>query len=214
MTTRILLVDDHEIVLDGMRSVLNADSDLEVVGQAKDGREATAAAAALDPDVLVMDISMPGMNGIDAIRSILSEKHVAILCLSMHSERSFVEAAVAAGASGYLLKDSAMEELTRAIKSVARGEVYLSPAIAGSVVRIHRENGCAQPTRTAITAREREVLKLLAEGKATKEIAAILGVSPKTVGTHRERLMAKLRINSVAGLTKYAIRKGITTLEP
>jgi DNA-binding NarL/FixJ family response regulator len=213
VSTRILLVDDHEIVLDGLRSVLSDDTDLEVAGRAKDGREAIAATAALRPDAIVMDITMPGMNGIDAIRAILAETKVPILCLSMHSERSFVEAAIAAGASGYLLKNSAVDELTLAIKTVARGAVYLSPDIAGAIVQLHRDNGNGRRSTTMLTPREREVLQLLAEGKATKEVAGVLGLSPKTVGTYRERVMAKLCIDSVAGLTKYAIREGITTLD-
>ena len=214
MSIRILLVDDHEVFLDGLRALLDRQPDMEVVGDAKGGRRAVRLARQTIPQVVVMDASMPGMNGFEATRQIVAEvPDVKVLCLSMHSEERFVLAMLDAGASGYVLKECALEELVRAVRSVAANQVYLSPGIAGIVVEAARASQ-PQPRTSAfslLTAREREVLQLIAEGQATKKIAAQLYLSVKTIGTHREHLMDKLKIHSVAGLTKYAIRQGLTS---
>lgn len=216
MSTRVLLVDDHEMFLSGLNSLITNQPGMEVVGQAGDGLEAVKAVQICKADVVVMDISMAGMNGIEATREIIT-KHpgVKVLCLSMHAERRFVAAALDAGASGYLLKDNSFEELVDAIHTVKRNQIYLCPAVAGTVVeayRAQRSDG-ESTVFSLLTRREREVLQLLAEGRSTKEIASRLDLSLKTVGTHRGHIMEKLSIHSVAGLTKYAIREGLTTAE-
>jgi DNA-binding NarL/FixJ family response regulator len=216
MAIRILLADDHKIVRDGLRSLLQAEADLEVVGEAANGREAVRLAQELSPDVVVMDVGMPDLNGIEATRYIAGGASGAkVIALSMHSDRRFVEGMLAAGATGYLLKDSAFEELARAIRTVAAGRTYLCPLVAGVVVQtLVRASHAVQPARSPVlTPREREVLQLLAEGKSTKQIAGTLGVSVKTVETHRSRIMDKLDVHSVPELTKYAIREGLTSLE-
>ncbi len=216
MSTRVLLVDDHEMFLAGLRELLGRQQGMEVIGAVKDGLEAVKAARQTKAEIVVMDISMQGMNGIEATREIMRTlPDVKVLCLSMHSEQRFVAAALDAGASGYLLKDNSFGELVDAIKTITRGQIYLCPAVAGTVVNAYR----AQLAETAsspfvlLTPREREVLQLLSEGRSTKEIAARLCLSLKTVGTHRGHIMEKLDIHSVARLTKYAIREGLTTAE-
>jgi two-component system response regulator NreC len=214
MSIRIVLADDHQIVLAGIRSLLEKNLGLQVVAEAGDGLEALKAVAEQRPDIVVMDVSMPGMNGIEATRQIRAGwPKVKILCLSMHAERQFISAALAAGASGYLLKDCALEELERAIRTVIAGHTYLSPAIADTVVADYRTQlaGGALADPSPLSEREREVLQLLAEGASTKTIAARLVLSAKTVASHREHIMAKLGVHSVAELTKYAIRHGLTT---
>ncbi|MDJ0865761.1 MAG: response regulator transcription factor [Myxococcota bacterium] len=212
--TRILLVDDHGIFLQGLRALLSQRPDVEVVGEVTEGRAALEVAAECRPDVVIMDLSMPGMNGMDATRQLVKRfPDTKVLCLSMHAESLFVEAALEAGAAGYLLKDCVLDELARAIRTVVSGRVYLSPAIAGTVVEALKTSRSETPASafSILTDRERAVLQLLAEGFSTKEIAARLHLSVKTIGTHREHIMAKLDIRSVAGLTKYAIREGLTS---
>lgn len=214
MSIRILLVDDHEIFTDGLRSLLSGEPDLEVVGQVADGRTAIGEVVECRPDVIVMDVSMPGLNGIEASREIKSLRpDVKVLILSMHAEGRFVQAALHAGASGYLLKECVLEELVRAIRAVAANQVYLSPAVAGTVVEAVRagRSDAVASAFTVLTDRERTVLQLLAEGQSTKEIAACLHLSIKTIGTHREHIMKKVDIDNIAGLTKYAIREGLTS---
>lgn len=216
MAIRIVLADDHRIFREGIVSLLGKFPDMDVVAQADDGREAIQRALELRPSVVIMDVAMPGLNGIDATLRLHQEApDTAVLALSMHSDRRFVTAMLRAGASGYLLKTCPSEELIAAIRTVARRQVYLSPAVADVVVdELLRGSGTStSPEGDALTAREREVLQLLAEGKATKQIANELGVSIKTIETYRRQIMQKLDIDSVAGLTKYAIREGITSLE-
>jgi len=217
MSIRVLLADDHTIMRSGLRSLLEKESDMEVVGEADNGRRTVQLARELSPDVVLMDISMPDLNGIEASRQIVSEvPDVKVVALSMHSDEQFVAQMLDSGAIGYLLKDCALEELCRAIRVVVANKSYLSPGIAGVVVETYRRRDRArgEPRRFGeLTPREREVLQLVAEGKSSKEIASLLHVSIKTVEAHRHQMMDKLNIRSVAELTKYAIRKGITSLE-
>jgi len=213
---RIVLADDHVIVRDGLRSLLQQQVDMEIVAEAADGLEAVQVTKEKQPHVVVMDASMPTLNGIEATRRIRAQlSGVRIICLSMHSESQFVSAMLEGGASGYLLKDCASEELVRAIHTVMAGQVYLSPGIGQVVVnRLKADRAAASPSAfSLLTNKERAVLQLLAEGHTTKEIAVHLRLSVKTVATHREHIMEKLGIPNIAGLTKYAIKQGLTTLE-
>lgn len=216
MTIRIVLADDHKIVRDGLRSLLGKEKDMEVVAEADNGRTTVELVKDMRPDVVVMDIGMRDLNGVEATRQVSSGwPGVKVVALSMHSDRRFVEGMLEAGAAGYLLKDSAFEELARAIRAVVAGQTYLAPDVAGVVVEtLVRKSPRTPPSRSAaLTPREREVLQLLSEGKATKHIASLLNVSVKTIETHRSRIMDKLGVYSVAGLTKYAIREGLTDAE-
>jgi DNA-binding NarL/FixJ family response regulator len=214
MTMRILIADDHRIMREGLRVLLEGQRGVTVVGEAENGRDAARLAAELQPDLVIMDVSMDDLNGIEATRRITSSvKNVRILALSIHADRRFVLEMFRAGAAGYLLKDCAFDELIRAIRAVRQGHAYLTPKIAGIVVgEFVRELVSEPPQAAELTAREREVLQLMAEGKNTKEIADRLGVSVKTVETFRRQLMSKLELNSVAELTKFAIREGLTSL--
>ena len=216
MPTRILLVDDHAIIRQGISALLEKLPDFMVIGDAEDGRQATDIALKLVPDLVIMDISMSNLNGFDATRRITEEiKGVKVIALSVHSSRRFVAEMLKAGASGYILKDCLFDELMEAIKTVLGGEIYLSPRITGVVVNdyVHRFSKPYPLTGPAISEREREVLQLLAEGKSTKQIAFQIHVSTKTIESNRRNIMDKLKISSVAELTKYAIREGITPLE-
>jgi DNA-binding NarL/FixJ family response regulator len=231
---KVLLADDHRIVREGLKSLLQSQPDMDVIAEASDGRQAVEMARDLDPDVVVMDVAMPQLNGIEATRQLTNEQRDwKIVALSMHSDRRYVSEALKAGASGYVLKDGAFDELISAIRAVISDRVYLSPRVAGVVVedyvrRLPTRGGSGaggshpgteehpQGRRSAfdaLTPREREVLQLMAEGFATKEVAHRLHVSVKTVETHRRQIMEKLDLHSVAELTKYAIREGLTTLE-
>ena len=216
MTYRILLADDHKIVRDGLRSLLEREADIQVAAEAENGRRALQLARKLAPDIVIMDISMPDLNGIDATRQITSEQPgVKVIALSMHSQRQFVEGMLRAGVSGYLLKDTAFEELVKAVRIVLSGKKYLSPDITEIVFQEYlRPQAEPNGLSTAeLTLREREVLQLLAEGRTTREIAEALHISVKTVESHRKNVMDKLDLHTVAELTKYAIREGLTSLE-
>ena len=219
MSLRIVLVDDHKLLREGLKSLLEDEADLEVVGEAEDGHECVSLVKRLQPDLVVMDVGMPGLNGMDATRQVLADNPgVKILALSMHTDKRFASGMLQAGASGYLLKDAAYDELIRALRTVAAGKTYLSPAITEVVVedyvqRLGGGEGEAGGAFSVLSAREREVLQAMAEGRSTREIAADLHVSVKTVESHRMTIMNKLDIRSVAELTKYAVREGLTSLE-
>jgi DNA-binding NarL/FixJ family response regulator len=216
MSIKILIADDHRIMRSGLRSLLDREPDMEVVGEAENGRMTVRLARKLSPDVVIMDIAMPDLNGIDASRQILSETpEVKVLALSMHSNEQFVAGMLDAGASGYLLKDCHLGELCLAIRSVVANQSYLSPSVASIVLETYRREVSRAENREfdLLTSREREVLQLVAEGKTSKKIASLLHVSMKTVDAHRHQIMHKLNIHSIAGLTKYAILKGIMSLE-
>lgn len=216
MSARIIIADDHKIVRDGLRALLEKEPGMEVVAEAEDGRMAVRFARQLAPDVVIMDIGMPDLNGIDATRQIVAEvSGVKIIALSMHSDKRFVAQMFKAGASAYLLKDCAFEELSRAVKAVLANQTYLSPEITGPVMEDYvRHLSKSESSGVAVlTPREREILQLLAEGNSSKQIASSLNVSVKTVETHRQQLMSKLNIHSVADLIKYAIREGLTSLD-
>jgi len=213
---RIVLADDHQLFRDGLRTLLGQQADMEVVGEAIDGLSAVEAVGRLRPDILLMDISMSGLNGLEATRRILVDGSTTRgIMLSMHADQRYVTEALRAGALGYVLKDSAIGELLGAIRTVARGRRYLSAMLADRVIGEYVDlAGERSPSAFSILSpRERQVLQLLAEGTSTKEMAVRLKVSVKTVETHRRQIMDKLDIHSVAELTKYAIREGITPLE-
>jgi DNA-binding NarL/FixJ family response regulator len=218
MAVRILLADDHKIVRDGLRSLLEKQQGMEVVGEAENGRRALELAQQKKPDVVIMDVSMPDLNGIEATRQMLADQpRVRVIALSMHSDRRLVAGMLQAGASGFLLKYCAFDELARAINTVMSNQPYLSPRIAGTVIQdyVRRITPSESPTSDALlTTREREVLQLLAEGWSTKKIGSHLHVSVKTVETHRRQMMDKLGLHTIAEITKYAIREGLTSLEP
>ena len=216
MSIRIILADDHKIVRDGLRALIENQAGMKVVAEADNGRETVRLARDLLPDLVIMDIGMPDLNGIDATRQITVElPDVKVIALSMHSDRRFVVQMFRAGASGYLLKDCAFEELARAVDAVSKNQTYLSPAVAGPVMEdyIHRLSTADSIAYPILSPREREVLQLLAEGRSTKETASLLCVSTKTVETHRQQIMGKLNIHTTAELIKYAIREGLTSLD-
>jgi len=216
MSIRIIIADDHTIVRHGLTKLLQQERDVEVIAQAQNGHATLELARELSPDVIVMDVGMPDLNGIDATQQILRENpNIKVLALSMHSGKKFVVAMLKAGASGYLLKDCALEELTTALQTIISGRIYLSPAITDIVVDsyVRQPAGGEQSAFSLLSQREREVLQLIAEGNTTKQIALRLHISPKTVEGHRLRLMSKLNIDNIAQLTKYAIQEGLTSAE-
>ena len=216
MQMTILLADDHEIIRNGLRSLIEKERGLEVIGEAGNGRMAIHLARQLKPDVVIMDIGMPDLNGVEATRQITTEvPGVKVLALSMHTDRRFVTGMLKAGASGYMLKDGAFEEMIHAIHVLASNRIYISPGIASVLLdNLRHPSQDKVPSLPALTVKEREVLQLVAEGKSTKEIASQLNVSVKTIETHRQHIMEKLDIHSIAELTKYAVREGLTSLEP
>jgi len=216
MTIRILIADDHQIVRQGLRTLLEKEPDMAVVAEADDGRATVRLVRDISPEVVIMDVAMPDLNGIEATRQIVAEfPKIKIIALSMYADQRFVLNMLKAGASGYLLKDCAFEELIRAIRVVMAQKTYLSPGVTDIVVKDYTAgNNSGKPSVfSVLSPREREVLQLMAEGRSTSQIAGLLHVSVKTVETHRQQVMHKLNIHSVAELTKYAIREELTSLE-
>jgi len=206
--TRILLADDHAVVRQGFKMILDAQADMEIVGEAANGREAVELAARLHPDIVVMDVAMPELNGIEATRRLLADNpHTRVIALSMHKDSVYVREILRAGARGYLLKDSGADDLVKAIRAVAGGESYLSPAVSNAVLDDYRKH-VTNPI-DLLTSREREVLQMLAEGKTNKEIAAVLNLSVYTVDAHRGRIMEKLNLHSINELVRFALRNGL-----
>ena len=212
---KVLIVDDHGIVRTGLKLLLDRFDDMEVVGEAADGREAVELAQKLEPNIVLMDVAMPNLNGLDATAQIVKDNDkVAVIILSMYADESYVVRALDAGAKGFLLKDHADEDIERAIRSVATGRPFFSPSIAQALledyVRLMRDRSVSD-SYDLLTEREREVLQLLAEGKSNKEAAAVLKLSPYTVETHRTNLMQKLGLHNTAEIVLYAVRKAIIT---
>ncbi len=214
MSIKVLIADDHQIMREGLRSMLDREHDITVVGEADDGRMTQRLARELVPDVIIMDVAMPDLNGIEATRQIVAElPGVKIIALSMHDDRRFVLNMLKAGASGYMLKDCAFKDLAKAIRVVMANKTYLSHEVADIVVKDYLTSSQA-PESSAfhlLSPREREVLQLIAEGRTSAQVADKLHISVKTVETHRQQIMVKLKIKSVAELTKYAIREGLTS---
>jgi two-component system, NarL family, response regulator NreC len=216
MAIRILLADDHGLVRAGVAMMIRQQPDMEIAGEADNGRRTVELAKELSPHIVLLDISMPDLNGIDATRQIVNLSPTPkVIALTGHTDRRAVVDILRAGASGYVLKNAPAQELMSAIRMVAEGKVYLSPSIAGGVLEDLRENGPAGGSAefSSLSVREREVLQLMAEGKTTKQIASALKVSKNTVDNHRAHLMSKLRMSNLAELIKYAIREGITSLD-
>ena len=216
MRKKILLVDDHEILREGLRTLIETKTDMEVIAEADNGRTAIQLARKLKPDLIIMDIIMHDMNGMDASREIIAElPDVKIIALSMHSDRRFVLGMLKAGVSGFLLKECAFKELTSAINAAVANQTYLSPKIANTVIKDymqHVSDKDISPSQ-ALTGREREVLQLIAEGRSTRQIANDLNISVKTVEARRRQIMEKLDLNNIADLIKFALREGLTSLD-
>jgi two-component system response regulator NreC len=213
--TRILLADDHTLMRAGLRALLEREPDLAVVGEAEDGRQTIDLAESLQPDVLVLDIAMPHLNGIEAARQIVAKRSgIAVVILSMHSDESYILRALKAGVRAYLLKDSAESDLIRAIRAVRAGKAFFSPDVGKTLLEdyVHQlqERG-EEDSYELLTSREREILQLLAEGKSNKEVAGVLNLSPYTVETHRAHILQKLGLHTIPDLMLYAMRKGIIT---
>lgn len=212
---RVLLADDHQLLIDGLRTLLERQRSFEVIGIARDGLEAVQIARDQAPDVILLDISMPRLNGVDAARRILRHHpDVKIIMLSMHDDRRFIRESMRVGARGYILKESAVGEVIEAIRAVHKGRLYFSETVREQVLHDYVEGVRADddPSTSPLSGREREVLQILTEGRSTKDAAAILNVSVKTIESHRKQIMDKLDLHSMAELTKYAIREGITQL--
>jgi two-component system response regulator NreC len=209
----VLLVDDHTIVRKGLRSLLDAEADIQVIGEAEDGREAVEQVGRLRPQVVVMDITMPGLNGLEATRQITERlPQVQVVVLTMHTAEEYIFQILRAGASGYVVKRAAPSELISAVRAAYRGESFLGPAVSKTVIEEYLRQAEAlagENSYETLTPREREVLQLLAEGHSNRRIAELLCLSVKTVQSHRANLMRKLDIHSIAELTQYAIRKGV-----
>lgn len=215
MTIRILIADDHQMLREGLRAILERDENIEVVGEASDGRTAVQMARALVPNVVAMDVSMPDLNGVEATRQIKAENPaVKVIGLSRHSDKRYVLRMLEAGASGYVLKSGAYDELRRAVEAVSQGNNYLSPRITGVVIDFHLHPSQADaPGHTALGPREQEIVQLLAEGHTSPQIARKLHISTRTVESHRRNIMKKLGVHSLAEITKYAVREGLTSME-
>ena len=216
MTIKIILADDHKVLREGLKSLLDQQEDIQVIGEADDGQAVVRLTRKLEPDIVVLDIGMPNMNGIQATQHIVAEvPDTKVLALSMHSDHQFVVKMLQAGASGYMLKDCAFEELVSAVRDIAAGKFYLSKDVTGVVISdyINKMQAIDAAGEPILTSRERETLQLIAEGNSTADTANLLNVSTKTVETHRKHIMDKLNIHSIAELTKYAVRVGLTSLE-
>jgi len=213
---RVILAEDHTIVREGLRALLSVRDEIEVVAEVENGRAALEAVGVHRPDVIVMDLGMPELNGVDATRLIRDKfKDTEVLILSMHSSEEYVRPAIRAGANGYLVKGSGLSDLVKAIEALARGEAFFSPAIAKILLQESRRAAAPKPTAPSdgLTNRERQVLKLVAEGKSSPDIAGLLSLSVKTVEGHRSRIMAKLETHNVAGMVRHAIRIGLVSAE-
>jgi len=210
---RVLLADDHTIVRQGLRSLLDSQEDIEVVGEAENGREAFEKTKQIAPDIVVLDITMPKLNGIEATRQIKKlNPEIKVIVLTVHDSEEYVHQVLQAGASGYLLKESAVSDLVSAINAVKKGDIFLSPTISKVVVKDyikHTDRERAFDSLDVLTSREREVLQLIAEGHTNREIARLLKLSVKTVDVHRAHIKEKLQIHDTAGLIKYSLRKGL-----
>ena len=205
---RILLADDHAVVRAGFKMILGAQADMEIVGEAANGREAVELGAQLNPDIVVMDVAMPELNGIEATRRLIAANpHIRVIALSMHKDSVYVREILRAGARGYLLKDSGADDLVKAIRAVAGGESYLSPAVSNAVLDDYRKH-VTNPI-DLLTSREREVLQLIAEGKTNKEIATGLNLSVYTIEAHRGKIMEKLNLHSTGELVRFSLRNGL-----
>ena len=214
MAMKILLVDDHQVLREGLRSLLERQPDMQVVGEAADGMMALRLVRELDPDVVIMDVNMPGMDGIDVTRMISRDHpNIKVLALSMYLRKTFVSEMFKSGAVGYLLKESTFAEIAEAIHTVMSGEKYVSTRVAGLLVDEYLQTGQGDPAKPQLTKRELEVVRMLADGKSSKEIGLITETSVKTVDACRRRMMQKLGIRSMAELVKYAIREGLTTVD-
>jgi two-component system, NarL family, response regulator NreC len=216
MTIRILIADDHKIMRDGLRALLSGHEGMEVVAEAESGRATVELAMKVKPDIVIMDVAMRNLNGIEAVRRLAKEApEVRVLMLSMHADKRFVASALCAGAAGYLLKDCAFDELARAIRAAASGRTFLSARVSGPMMQdyVKRMSDNGRTDAAPLTSREREVLQMLAEGRDGKEIALALGISAKTIQSHRAHIMEKLDVHNTADLVKYAIREGYTTLD-
>lgn len=222
MSIRVLIADDHTLVRSGLKALIERTMEMRVIAEAADGREALKLIESHAPDVVLMDVGMAGLNGLEAtLQAVKRRPAVRVIILSMHKNEAYIVQALQAGASGYLLKDAAASELENAIRAVVRGERYLSDEASRRVADYEERFGLiakvgatTADARTDLTSREREVLQLIAEGRTMQEIASILAISPKTVETHRYRLMDRLNIHHVTGLVHYAIRTGVVQTEP
>jgi two-component system, NarL family, response regulator NreC len=213
---KILIADDHSIVREGLKSLIDKQKSMQVIGEAEDGQMAIDLTKELSPDIVIMDVSMPNLNGIEATREILRNKpETKIIILSMYTDKHIVKESLEAGAKGYILKSNLLEELLKAIKTVKANERYLSPRITGIVIEdyINLKPNDKTKTQIKLTPRERHIIQLLAEGKSIKEISRIIKISPKTTDANRRAIMNKLNIYNTAELTKYAIRMGLTSLD-
>jgi two-component system, NarL family, response regulator NreC len=217
MSIRIILADDHAVLRHGLSKSFQNEKDMEIIAQAKDGRSTVELVKELKPDVVIMDIGMPDLNGIEATRQIIRDfPRIKVIALSMHSSKNFIIEMFKAGASGYLLKDCEFDELVNAVRIVVANKTYISPSISDVVVENYVRNFPEKKDSvfSVLSKREREVLQLLTEGKTTKQIAKSLHISTKTVEVHRLNVMNKLKIDNIAQLTKYAIQEGLTLPEP
>lgn len=216
MTIKVVLAEDHTVVREGLRSMLEKNGEITVLGEAADGISAVSLVAKVKPDIVIMDIGMPGLNGIDATDAILEgQPDIGVIILSMHKEERFISGAFQAGARGYLLKESLFDELLQAVLNVASGRVYLSPQIAHVAINAFKQHPSETARRPAsvLTNREREILQMLVEGRKVSEIGDQLCISPKTVETHRRNIYEKIHVKKSVDLIRYALREGVVSIE-